>query len=172
VIQDELLRAAQEVHADAAGRDGSLRDVPLLAIALATVDRERMTGAIDPPGEWRPVERDAWLGAAAWRRTAVGGERPLLLVLEPDTEGRLAAFLARWGEAVAAIYLLVPEKPEAGARETRAVRPGPLGPARLVPGVPGVPDWGPHVLLLERNPEPLAGPDPGPPPPGRSSGIA
>jgi hypothetical protein len=155
VIPDELVRAAEEVHAGAARRDGSLRGQPLIALAVGTVDHERMTGALDPQGAWQQVERDPWLGAAAWRRTEASRQRPLLLVLEPDTEGRLAAFLARWGEAVAAIYLLAGETPgEPGAK--RDVRAGPLGPGRLLPGLP---DWGPHVLLLDRDPAPLSPPD-------------
>jgi hypothetical protein len=51
------------------------------------------------------------------------------VVLEPDTEGRLAASLARFGEGVAVIYL----------------GDGPPGPGTLVRG--GLP-WGPHVILL------------------------
>jgi hypothetical protein len=61
-------------------------------------------------------------------------------VLEPDTEGPLAAALARFGEGLAAIYVRPGRR--AGGR-FEAV--GPFGPARLAPG----PAWGPHVLALE-----------------------
>jgi len=55
----------------------------------------------------------------------VAAASPLLVVLEPDTEGRLAASLARHGEGVAAIYV--------------TTRPG----AVLVAGAFGIPAGGP-----------------------------
>ena len=71
-----------------------------------------------------------------------------MLILEPSTEGRLAAALARHGEGSLALYLLV----DSGATD-RARRagftigrdlPGPLGPERLV--IKGPRD-GPFILL-------------------------
>ena len=74
---------------------------------------------------------------------------PDVLLLEPSTEGRLAAALARHGEGPVARYLLV----DAGAADRArragftfsAEAPGPLGAERLV--IAG-PRWGPFLLLV------------------------
>jgi hypothetical protein len=82
-------------------------------------------------------------------------------VLEPDTEGRLAAALARSGEGVAAIYLAPKPRDTAaagGASPTERPQridptrlghpaPGPLGSGRLLLARP---TWGPHVIVLDR----------------------
>jgi len=68
--------------------------------------------------------------AAAW-----------IVLLEPDTEGRLAAFLARSGEGWAATWS---DQPPGGAN--RHGTPGPLGEERLS-GRIGV--AGPFPLLLK-----------------------
>ena len=75
---------------------------------------------------------------------------PAIVLLEPDTEGRLAATLARFGEGVGAIYVA----PRAGDPPGRVdpVRvgrpsPGPLGSGRTVLARPA---WGPHVIVLDR----------------------
>ena len=69
------------------------------------------------------------------------------VLLEPDTEGRLAASLARHGEGFTAIWF----GRRAGAPDDlpEGFGPpadGPLGPARLLLGGP---PWGLNVLLLE-----------------------
>ena len=71
------------------------------------------------------AERSRILGARC--RKAATPEGDWIVVLEPDTEGRLAAFLARHGEGWAATW-------EAGVA-TGAV-PGPLGPELLAPDQP------------------------------------
>ena len=77
-------------------------------------------------------ERDALLGASVWRRepSPGSGARPALFVLEPDTEGRLAAVLARFGEGVAAAYL-------AGRGEQERI-------------VPVNARWGPYAIVRSR----------------------
>lgn len=145
-----LLDAAEAIRATAVAADRSLLEVPLAGIGWATVDAERAQRELDeilglgsrPPGasswreqtgaaSWREQPRDAALGARVWLRRASGpGERPWLAVLEPDTEGRLAASLARRDEGVAVIYLGT----------------GPYRAGRLKGGVSA---WGPHVVVLD-----------------------
>jgi hypothetical protein len=143
---DLLMTAAEAVRADAAARDPWLRDLPVAGIGWATVELDRAAGELVGIGTFTPAARDETLGAAA-RRTRLGDRtRPTAVLLEPDTEGRLAAALARFGEGVRAVYLGtldradVDDTPNLGPS-----RPGPLGPARLVIGRPR---WGPHVLVL------------------------
>ncbi len=76
------------------------RETRILAIGWATVDRERTlevlgTDAVD-------AGRDAVLGASAAR---VEGADGAVVVLEPVTEGPLAAYLARHGEGVCVLYV-------------------------------------------------------------------
>jgi hypothetical protein len=75
-----------------------------------------------------------------------------LVLLEPITEGRLAATLARHDEGPAAVWVVaatgrgvatdgaVPGRPTWPDDE----QPGPFGPERLLPGVP----QGPHRLVV------------------------
>lgn len=138
-----VLAAAVRLRDTATGRDPALTESPaaeLVAIGMATVDLERSAGRLG--GDWAPLPRDPLLGATA-RRLVVGpgaGISPAVLLLEPDTEGPLAAALARFGEGLAAVYVR-PGRWPAG----RFAATGPLGPARLVRG----PAWGPHVVALE-----------------------
>lgn len=74
------------------------------------------------------AERCSWLGARC-RRARVGGQ--WVVVLEPDTEGRLAAFLARHGEGWAVTWTT-----DVGEIDRVAPRPGPLGPEVLAHGQP------------------------------------
>jgi hypothetical protein len=113
----------------------------------ATVDLDRAESNI-PGARSREGLSDELLGARSRWLDLTDGNAALLL--EPSTEGRLAASLARFGEGPIALYL----RPEAGAAE-RAIAAGfalsteaggPLGRQRLVLGGPR---WGPHVLLVE-----------------------
>lgn len=129
------------------------RPVPVrvAAIGFASVDAQRF--AAERGWQIISARRDAVLGAAA---SVVAGEaRSGLrgLVLEPDTEGRIAASLARLGEGPAVLYLL----PAGGLDEVRkrinrhggrvtGEGAGPFGRAfALVGGAP----WGPHVVVVE-----------------------
>ena len=139
----DLLAAAEAVRATALAGDPTLEALPLAGIGWATVDVERAQQELDvllgpedggAAASWTPIARDPALGASAWLRSA--GEatpptdpRPALVLLEPDTEGRLAASLARFGEGVAVIYL----------------GDGPAGPGRVLGG--GM--WGPHVVRVD-----------------------
>jgi hypothetical protein len=80
-----------------------------------------------------------------------GGTGPIVLA-EPTTEGRLAAFLARHGEGRAGRYLSVPAGPSAiragaAAAGASVSRPadGPFGPSVLVLGGPL---GSPHLFLV------------------------
>jgi len=124
-----------------------------LAIGWATVDLERAEEelverlALQGTARDRPVPPDELLGASC--RLLTSGRGGEVLLLEPSTEGRLAAALARFGEGVLAIYLRVaatalPAAHRAGLSLT-AEGAGPVGRQRLVLGGPR---WGPHVLLV------------------------
>lgn len=138
MIWEELLASAERIRRAAVGADATLAALPLAAIGWATVEHERAQGELDAAlghgGSWLPLDGDPALGARGWVRASVGGATamgatPAVVILEPDTEGRLAASLARFGEAVAVVYL--------GS--------GPVGPGRLIRGGPA---WGPHVVVL------------------------
>jgi hypothetical protein len=101
------------------------------AVGWATVELERAVreladlGIVDSLG--RTVEQVVPLGASGRRAGASAFGVPLV-VLEPITEGRLAATLARHGEGPCAIFIGSPER----------------GPAELLPGGP---TSGPHLLV-------------------------
>lgn len=65
-----------------------------------------------------------------------------LVILEPATEGRLAATLARFGEGPAATWYRTDTRVDVHASSPR---PGPFGSERLVAGDPV---HGPHRLLI------------------------
>ena len=119
--------------------------------ATVELDRaEREVGeALRDLGPWTAEARpDEPLLGARCRLMRFQGDRDLVL-LEPSTEGRLAASLARHGEGSVALWLhadahAVDRARAAGfvlSRETN----GPLGVERLLVGGPA---WGPHLLLV------------------------
>jgi len=142
-----LIEAAEAVRAEVAARDPRVAGLRLAGIGWATVEHERAIDELDAlfaadrrpdadagPGAanhpWTSIGPDPALGALGWlRQTGIPGAWPVLVVLEPDTEGRLAASLARFGEGVAVVYL----------------GEGRPGPGSLVPGGSA---WGPHAVLL------------------------
>jgi hypothetical protein len=98
----------------------------------------------EPRAEDAPDERV--LGARC-RLLRYADDRDMLL-LEPSTEGRLAAALARYGEGSVALHLLVdggaPERARRAGFRLTSEGHGPFGPERLV--IVG-PRWGPFLLL-------------------------
>ncbi len=108
-----------------------------------------------PKPAWTPAPRDELLGAGAWVSrewwpTWGSDDPPAIVLLEPDTEGRLAATLAKFGEGVGAVYLAPrPTDPPGRIEPARLGRPtsGPLGSGRVVLSRPA---WGPHVIVLDR----------------------
>ena len=116
----ELDRAEVEVGAALAGRAGA------------------------PRAEQRPD--DALLGARC-RMLRFPGDRDVLL-LEPSTEGRVAASLVRFDEGTVVLYLIVdsdaPARARAAGFDLSHEADGPLGRERLVAGGAA---WGPHLVL-------------------------
>jgi hypothetical protein len=113
-LADEILAAARHLVDGAIEGDPALVGSVIMAIGWATVELDRaereLADALAPelgePVRWAPAGRDLGPGAAARRGPALDG-LPLIL-LEPDTEGRLAAILARHGEGVGAVYVRTP----------------------------------------------------------------
>ena len=144
--RSELLAAGAAIRAAAAERDPWLAELPIAGITWATVELDRAARELAGLATFVAAPRDTALGAAA-RRSPIGNRTlPAIILLEPDTEGLLAAALARFGEGVRGVYLGpldradVDDTPRLGPP-----RPGPLGPTRLVIGRPR---WGPHALVL------------------------
>jgi len=119
-----------------------LATVPLdlVGVGWATVDADRAAGELGLPGHpvaVVAVDPDVLLGAAGsiWRPAP---DEPSLMLLEPSTEGLLAACLARRAEGPAVLYLAPLEGLAAGlerlgAAGVRARRgDGPFGPEALV----------------------------------------
>ena len=100
----------------------------------ATVEMDRANAELSHLVGWGgfdPVERSALLGARCRRARALDTtEGEWIVLLEPDTEGRLAAFLARHGEGWAATW------EDAADGELAGSRRGPLGPETLRPDQP------------------------------------
>ncbi|MBF6604029.1 MAG: hypothetical protein IVW53_00390 [Chloroflexi bacterium] len=153
IVLERLRRVGLDVDPpDPSGPEpDGLRAVDIVAIGWATVDADRAAGgaALEP----RP--RDPHLGAIAL--LLVGPSAPEALpvaLLEPDTEGRIAATLARHGEGPAALYVRADVDLTAqlesirriGGRAT-TVADGPFGPSALV--LDDRPS-GPHLILVGR----------------------
>lgn len=120
----------------------------VLAIIWATVDVDRVLAGIGLAAERLPNDR--LLGAAVRLARPLEGE-PIAL-LEPTTEGRIAATLAQSGEGPAGQYVLatgglsslVVRAAAAGIGIKRA-DDGPFGASALVLGGPPA---GPHFVLV------------------------
>jgi hypothetical protein len=89
-----------------------------------------------PGAAFEPVPRSALLGARCARGPAASATS-WVVVLEPDTEGLLAGFLARHGEGWAATW----RSEDSTDPATSAHSPGPFGPESLEPGARR---WGPY----------------------------
>ena len=133
----------------------------LAGVGWATVDLDRAESELE---EWLAGEApdpstdspDPVLGARARLRAADGLPGAELALLEPTTEGRLAASLARDGEGPCALYVhpaMGLSAWLAGARDrgvgTSTIEDGPFGPSVLVVGGPVA---GPHLLIVDRPP--------------------
>jgi hypothetical protein len=121
----------------------------VLAVIWATVDFDRVLAGIGLAGEMLPD--DPLLGAAV-RLVRPPGAEPIAL-LEPTTEGRIAATLAQSGEGPAGQYFLATgglaglvERAAAAGIGIRRAADGPFGPSALVLDRPPA---GPHLVLVE-----------------------
>jgi hypothetical protein len=144
-----LAAEIEAIRAELAGRP--------VAVGWATVELERAAaelGAALAIGAERfeAAPDTTALGARCLIADEVLAGDLSLVLLEPSTEGRLAATLARFGEGPAAIWLAPVDPTVAGTtlgaagRVIPAATAGPFGPERLLPGGSG---YGPHRLLIE-----------------------
>ena len=113
-----------------------------------TVELERAVAGVAAGGSATPAPDDELLGARCVL-VRVDGLAEALVLLEPSTEGLLAATLARHGEGLAVTYLLaegdaVDRLRGAGVALSREAE-SPLGRARLVLGGER---WGPHIAVV------------------------
>ena len=120
--------------------DAPLADARPIAVGWATVELDRAARELAAdlgiePGAFTAAPDSAELGAwARVARAALPGE-VAVAILEPNTEGRLAAILARHGEGPAAIWLEAAEPSQADdARRWPDLRDGPFGPERPLGG--------------------------------------
>jgi hypothetical protein len=165
----EPLESVLEVVLAASGPLPSTTTAPafrLVGVAWATVDLER---AADDLSMWLgPVRgvarRDPHLGARTAVHAAAGLPGDGIVLAEPDTEGRLAAVLARDGEGPAALYLrpaggLAAWRTSAEARgvAVSSVAVGPLGSSAMLL----LPVSGPQVILVDGHPGATAAADGG-----------
>ena len=121
----------------AAAEPSGVSTLSLAALGWATVDAERAASDFGRPLLGEALE-DALLGAKAQRLGA--GGRLTLVLLEPATEGPLAAALARNGEGPVCLYVAGgPRAPAEASPSATAMGPGRVAwPSRT----------GPFVILL------------------------
>jgi hypothetical protein len=123
----------------------------VLALGWATVDLDRAAAELASElglavAEFAPAPDSVVLGARCRVASGVlpGGAR--LAIVEPRTEGRLAAALARHGEGPLVTWA---RSSDALSRRSGTVRPGPFGPESFQPSGP---PQGPFLLLIEDEP--------------------
>ena len=135
-LEDAIRHLSAETGADRLG-------LRVIALGWATVDTERGAAELADYGPFEPAPDEAILGA----RSVVGppslGDVRVAIV-EPNTEGRLAATLARHDEGPAVLW--VAGTPGADLRLSTAAD-GPFGKERLVLGGPL---GGRHLIVVER----------------------
>ena len=124
----------------------------LVAPGMATVDFDRAEAGLCEAMQVRCISaghEDDVLGARCRIVTTEHGDA--IVLLEPSTEGRLAAALAKFGEHHAVDYVAgsadIVRAAAAAGVVLSAVARGPFGPQRLVLGGPR---WGPFVMIVER----------------------
>jgi hypothetical protein len=167
---DAIVAAAMAIAAPA--RRLKLRGEPeaihLQAIGWVTVDAERAASELRTALELPLIDAvalpaDGSLGARCLRiateleaeaeleEREPGDAPPALILLEPNTEGRVAASLARRGEGVAVAWVApglddtrLLARANLGGLVLSAVGRGPFGTQRVVLGGPA---WGPHLVL-------------------------
>lgn len=123
----------------------------VVAVGWATVELDRAASQVGAalgvvPGAFEDAAPEPLLGAHCRLGPVIEGPGEgrgfRVVLLEPSTEGRLAATLARLGEGPAAAWV---ERRSAMPSRLSVEAVGPLGAARLVLGGP---IHGPHILLL------------------------
>ena len=132
----------------AAARQQSPSSVTLAAVIWATVDLERAEAELalwlEPLANPAPLTDEPHLGARGRVRTTTGLPGGRLVLLEPTSEGALAASLARDSEGPCGLYVLGAPMPLGSGGPARR-HDGPIGASvRLRTAVRA----GPHLLLL------------------------
>ena len=126
----------------------------VLAFGWATVELDRaakeLAHLLAPGAGFGAAASSAILGARCRSGPAAGEAGLWIALLEPETEGRLAGTLARFGEEWAATWALATAPPGTDPRAS-APRPGPFGAERLLLGGPPT---GLHRLVVEAVPSP------------------
>lgn len=134
---------------------GEPETIELHAIGWATVDADRAARELRrvlglPEEEPVALPAEGPLGARCLRLER-DDDGPALVLLEPTTEGRLAAALARRGEGVAVAWVApglddtrLLARANLGGLVLSAVGRGPFGTERVVLGGRA---WGPHLVL-------------------------
>ena len=148
-----LVAAGEAILASAAPASPALQGAAIVALGWATVEIARAEielGAVIGSDEaWAEAPPDAVLGARAAVCRPQSAAGPVVVLLEPDTEGRLAASLARHGEGVAAIYVTRSREMTLAPGSFGIPAGGPLGRARrLAGGGSGEPS----ILVLDADP--------------------
>jgi hypothetical protein len=130
----------------------------LVAVGWATVDTDRAivelaTALGVSTTSFRAASPSVALGASCLvADAALTGGDVALAVIEPATEGRIAAGLARWDEGPLVAWYAAAGRgssADAGVPAPFAGAPGPFGRERLVGGDPLT---GPHRLLVDGGP--------------------
>ncbi|MEO7119351.1 MAG: hypothetical protein ABIZ34_10310 [Candidatus Limnocylindrales bacterium] len=114
----------------------------LAALGWATVDTERFAADLERELMGEPVRMPS-LGADATRVASADGSAITLILLEPITEGRIAAALVRHAEGPIALYLDDVSAPD----DAFASEPSPLG--RTVRLIRPAPPSGPFILAVD-----------------------
>ena len=124
-----------------------------LAVGWATVELDRaareLADLLGPGSAFHDAPSSEALGARCRVGTdaAEGGVR--IVLLEPETEGRLSATLARHGEGWVATWVAATDASSSPVAQLSGARPGPFGLERLV--LCG-PVSGPHRFVVEAVP--------------------
>jgi hypothetical protein len=124
-----------------------------LAVGWATVELDRAARELSDLLGSGEVFHDAPSSEALGARCRVGsgaaegGVR--IVLLEPESEGRLSATLARRGEGWVATWVAAATAPPSSVAPLSRARPGPFGEERLVLGGPLT---GPHRFVVEAVP--------------------
>jgi len=122
-----------------------------IALGWATVDLDRAAAELATElglaaAAFLPAADSIVLGARCRVADAVLPGGAALAILEPRTEGLLAAALARHSEGPSVTWV---SSSDADSQPVASVRSGPFGPERLQPGAS---PRGPFVLLIEDEP--------------------
>ncbi len=128
---------------------------PSIAVGWATVELDRAASGLATDlgivaAAFLPAADSVVLGARCRVAYGILPDGQPLAILEPLTEGRLAAFLARFGEGPAATWTRSARSTQVPAgRRGAPARPGPFGFERLLPSGLG---HGTYALLIEDGP--------------------